>query len=150
MKVLRSVGVWAVVGGLSLVLAGAAPGQTPGSGSSSGIGPGTGSVGSPSSGAGNGSGSSRLSPDGQMTIPNPVLEPDGTPSPQTEAAQAKLRNIERQKQLVEDTQKLLALANELKVDVDKSSKDTLSIDVIKKADEIEKLAHNVKEKMKGT
>jgi hypothetical protein len=33
--------------------------------------------------------------------------------------------------------------------VDKSTKDTLSLDVVKKADEIEKLAHSVKEKMKN-
>jgi hypothetical protein len=50
---------------------------------------------------------------------------------------------------VEDTTKLLALANELKVAVDKSNKDTLSLDVVRKADEIEKLAHSVKERMKG-
>lgn len=61
-----------------------------------------------------------------------------------------MRNVERQKQLVADTQRLLSLANELKSDVDKSTKDTLSLDVIRKADEIEKLAHTVKEKMKGT
>jgi len=66
-----------------------------------------------------------------------------------EADQAKMRNTGRQKQLVEDTQKLLSLANELKADVDKSTKDTMSVDVIRKADEIERLAHNVKEKMKG-
>ena len=72
------------------------------------------------------------------------------PSPQMEQDQAKLRNVDRQKQLVSDTDKLLALANELKVDVDKSNKDTLSLDVIRKADEIEKLAHSVKEKMKGS
>jgi hypothetical protein len=66
-----------------------------------------------------------------------------------EAEQAKMRLAGRQKQLVEDTQKLLALANELKAEVDKSTKDTMSLEVIKKADEIEKLAHNVKEKMKG-
>ena len=82
--------------------------------------------------------------------PQPSLEPpDIVDSPQTEEAQAKLRNVERQKQLVADTQKLLSLANELKDDVDKSTKDTMSLDVIRKADEIEKLAHNVKEKMKG-
>jgi len=50
---------------------------------------------------------------------------------------------------VEDTEKLLALATDLKTQVDKSTKDTLSVDVIKKADEIEKLAHSVKERMKG-
>jgi hypothetical protein len=62
--------------------------------------------------------------------------------------QAIAMNDERQKKLVADTEKLLVLAAELKTDVDKSTKDTLSIDVIKKADEIEKLAHSVKEKMK--
>jgi nitric oxide reductase activation protein len=67
-----------------------------------------------------------------------------------EQTQERLRNTDRQKQLVLDTQKLLALANELKVEVDKSNKDTMSLDVIRKADEIEKLAHSVKEKMKGS
>lgn len=62
----------------------------------------------------------------------------------------KARNDDRQKQLVADTDKLLSLATELKTDVQKSNKDTLSLDVIRKADEIEKLAHNVKEKMKGS
>ncbi len=62
--------------------------------------------------------------------------------------QAIAANDERQKKLMADTEKLLALATELKTDVDKSTKDTLSIDVIKKADEIEKLARSVKEKMK--
>jgi nitric oxide reductase activation protein len=64
--------------------------------------------------------------------------------------QAKMRNLDRQKQLVADTERLLNLANELKTEVDKSNKDTLSLDVIRKADEIEKLAHSVKEKMKGS
>jgi len=63
--------------------------------------------------------------------------------------QAILRNDQRQKDLVRDTQKLYALAGQLKTDVAKSNKDILSIDVIKKADEIEKLAKSVKEKMKG-
>ncbi len=64
--------------------------------------------------------------------------------------QARLRNMDRQRKLIADTEKLLALANELKSDVDKSSKNTLSLDVIKKADEIEKLARSVKDKMKGS
>jgi hypothetical protein len=63
--------------------------------------------------------------------------------------QEKLRNTDRQKRLVADTDKLLALATDLKEQVDKSTKDTLSVEVIKKADEIEKLAHSVKERMKG-
>ena len=56
---------------------------------------------------------------------------------------------DRQKRIVEDTAKLLKLAGELKDDVDKTSKDTMSLDVIRKAEEIEKLAHDVKNRMKG-
>jgi nitric oxide reductase activation protein len=70
--------------------------------------------------------------------------------PKLEHDQAKLRNADRQKQLVADTQKLVSLANELQSDVQKSSKDTLSMDVIRKADEIEKLAKSVRDKMKGS
>jgi hypothetical protein len=56
---------------------------------------------------------------------------------------------ERQKRLVADTDKLLALTTALKEQVDESNKDILSVDMIKKADEIEKLAHSVKERIKG-
>jgi hypothetical protein len=51
--------------------------------------------------------------------------------------------------LKNDTDKLLKLSVELKSYVDKSDENVLSLDVIKKADEIEKLAKSVKEKMKG-
>ena len=70
-------------------------------------------------------------------------------APHREQKQAEMRNVDRQKRLVADTDKLLELATDLKEQVDKSTKDTLSVDVIKKADEIEKLAHSVKERMKG-
>jgi hypothetical protein len=70
-------------------------------------------------------------------------------APRREEQQARLRNTDRQKRLVADTDKLLSLVTDLKAQVDKSTKDTLSLDVIKKADEIEKLAHSVKERMKG-
>jgi hypothetical protein len=63
--------------------------------------------------------------------------------------QEEARSTERQKRLVADTDKLLALATDLKQQVDKTNKNILSVDVIKKADEIEKLAHSVKERMKG-
>lgn len=58
--------------------------------------------------------------------------------------------IERKHQLTEDSARLLRLATDLKTEVDKTSKDTLSLGVIRKADEIEHLAHSVKEKMKLT
>ena len=62
---------------------------------------------------------------------------------------AKKANEDRQKTLKDDTDKLVKLAAELKEYVDKSNENVLSVDVIKKADQIEKLAHSVKEKMKG-
>jgi len=36
------------------------------------------------------------------------------------------------------------MANDLKTEVDKSTKDMLSVTVVRKADEIEKLAHKVR------
>jgi nitric oxide reductase activation protein len=62
---------------------------------------------------------------------------------------AKKANLERQADLKRDTEKLLKLATELKESVDKTTEGTLSLDVVKKAEEIEKLAHSVKGKMKG-
>lgn len=62
----------------------------------------------------------------------------------------KKANEQRQAELKRDTDKLLKLSTELKEYVDKSNENILSLDVIKKADEIEKLAHNVKVKMRGS
>jgi hypothetical protein len=59
-------------------------------------------------------------------------------------------NAERKKQLSDDSAKLLTLAMALKAEVDKTNKDMLSLNVIRKADEIERLARNVKDKMKLT
>jgi hypothetical protein len=61
----------------------------------------------------------------------------------------KRANLERQAALKADTEKLLKLATELKQSVDKTNASVLSLDVMKKAEEIEKLAHSVKDKMKG-
>jgi len=61
----------------------------------------------------------------------------------------KKANLQRQEEIKKDSEKLLELATELKQSVDKSSENTLSLDVIKKAEQIEKLAKTVKEKMKG-
>lgn len=63
--------------------------------------------------------------------------------------QQKKLNQQRQAELKRDTDKLLLLATQLKQAVDKSNENTLSLDVIKKAGEIEKLAKSVREKMRG-
>ena len=65
-----------------------------------------------------------------------------------EDRQRKEENKKRQEEIKTDTQKLFQLATELKDAVDKSNEHTLSLDVIKKAEEVEKLAKKVREKMK--
>ena len=65
-----------------------------------------------------------------------------------EHERAKALNKERQAAIKRDTDKLLSLATELKQYVDKTNENVLSVDVVRKAEEIEKLAHSVKEKMK--
>lgn len=59
-------------------------------------------------------------------------------------------NAMRQKQVADDTAKLLKLANDLKSDVDKAGANTLSLAALRKADAIEKLAHNIKLRMTVT
>jgi len=60
----------------------------------------------------------------------------------------KKANEERQVELKKDTEKLLKLSTELKDYVDKSNQNVLSLEVVKKAEEIERLAHNVKTRMR--
>ena len=77
---------------------------------------------------------------------------DANHSPFAEQAaekQVAARNDDRQKRLEADTDKLLQLATQLHEDVAKTNKNVLSVDVVKRAQEIEKLAHDVKERMKG-
>ena len=52
----------------------------------------------------------------------------------------------QQKQIYDDGANLLKLANTLKAEVDKTTPDTLSLPVIRRADEIEKLAHKMRTK----
>lgn len=82
--------------------------------------------------------------------------PDAGPATELDEGQrrlahemAKKANLERQAQLKNDTDRLFKLSQELKEYVDKSSENVLSLSVLRKAEEIEKLAHSVKEKMKG-
>jgi hypothetical protein len=84
--------------------------------------------------------------------PHSGLTPDEREDEQRvkmEKDMAKKANRERQAQLQRDTDNLLKLATQLKQYVEKSNENTLSLDVVKKAEEIEKLAHSVKEKMKA-
>jgi hypothetical protein len=94
---------------------------------------------------------------GQGHRPPPVPKSDPTETPldvdetrdRITRDMAKKANLERQAQLKTDTDKLLKLSQQLKEYVDKSNENVLSLEVLKKAEEIEKLARSVKEKMKG-
>lgn len=86
------------------------------------------------------------------TLPSVGPPADSTPDPfsaSMEARRVRMQNDDRHKRLVADTEKLLSLSAELKDDVSKTTKNELSLDVIKKAAEIEKLAHDVKERMRS-
>ena len=69
----------------------------------------------------------------------PAASPEAKPMTPEEARQA---------QIVADTNRLYQLAQELQAEVAKSNKNTLSLAVVKKAAEVEKLAKSLKERMK--
>jgi len=79
--------------------------------------------------------------------PGPPITP-APPAPLSPEQQNKLAK-DRYEKLKKDTDQLLKLATELKQSVDKANQNTLSIDVIKKTEQIEKLAKSVREKMKS-
>jgi hypothetical protein len=78
------------------------------------------------------------------------------PQPQSDAEkemmnrQLREANKKRQQDIRNDTDKLFQLAGELKSAVDKTNENLLSLEVVRKADEVEKLAKRVKEKMRDS
>ncbi len=104
------------------------------------------------SGSGQMMGSGQQAGSSQSHVPTPGLRDDPAAASRNSDAEEKqrvLRNDERQRRLVADTEKLLALATQLHEDVGKTDKNVLSMDVVRRAQEIEKLARDVKDRMKG-
>ena len=86
-------------------------------------------------------------PSGPPGQPGGVREPETPPIPPS-ATKAFLK--ERQKNIKKDIDRLFELATELKAAVEKTdSTAVLSVAMIKKAEEIEKLARQIKEYAKG-
>lgn len=79
------------------------------------------------------------------TIPDEMPQADTSMMHKLEKARQKKRYEEMKR----DSQKLLELATELKQYMDKAGENTLSVDVVRKAEEMEKLARRVKENMRG-
>lgn len=84
-----------------------------------------------------------------QNVPRTSPGNDNTIPPDMRKNMEKKANQQRQAELKRDTERLVKLSTELKQYVDKTNENILSLDVIKKADEIEKLAHSVKTKMRG-
>jgi hypothetical protein len=80
----------------------------------------------------------------------PVAQAPATTEATADTSKSQTPQTPQQKQLADDTAQLLTLANELKAELDKSNKDTLSLSVIKKAEQVEKLAHKVRDEMKAS
>lgn len=70
--------------------------------------------------------------------------------PAMQARRIKALNADRQKALVADTEKLVKLVAELNAEINGAPPSSLSDTQIKKLAEIEKLAHNIREKMSST
>jgi hypothetical protein len=86
------------------------------------------------------------SPPWANQMPEPPRTADDS---QPTARQQKLQLAARQKRLIGDTERLLSLTADLKSQVlNSSNTNTYSVDEVKKAAEIEKLAHSVKLQLK--
>jgi vacuolar-type H+-ATPase subunit B/Vma2 len=97
-----------------------------------------------------------LAQSGSQTAPATLPSIDGSTHGVPDTATARMQEKQvsaeedmRRKRMLSDVDKLLVLATELKEEVDKSTKDEMSITAIKKATEMEKLAHDVKDRMRG-
>lgn len=90
----------------------------------------------------------------QIHLPPAVSQSQGMgnvpviPGDETQRKQAMAANLQRQADMKRDSQKLVQLTQELNEYLQTRSKGTISVEVLKKAEEIEKLAHSVRSKMK--
>jgi len=75
-------------------------------------------------------------------------DPDDNFQHDVQAKMEKERRDGEWNKLKEDTEKLFQVVNELKEMVEKSNKDTFSIQILKKADEAEKVLKDVKRRAK--
>lgn len=90
----------------------------------------------------------------QIHLPPAVSQSQGmgnvpvTSGNEVQKQQAIAANLQRQAEMKRDSEKLLQLTQELNDYLQKSDRSTMSVDALKKAEQIEKLAHSVRSKMK--
>jgi len=73
----------------------------------------------------------------------------GTTAPTPPGSKTLLPADQKRAELLADTERLYQLTQELKAEVAKSNKDTLSVSVVKKAQEVERLAKSIKERSRA-
>lgn len=90
----------------------------------------------------------------QIHLPPAVSQSQGmgnvpvTSGNEVQRQQAIAANLQRQQEVKRDSEKMLQLTQELNQYLQSKSQGTMSVDALKKAEQIEKLAHSVKSKMK--
>lgn len=80
-----------------------------------------------------------------LGAPGSPLDAMNSPFPDTGRQK---RNDERQRRIVSDTEKLVALTSQLKAEVASTGAGSMSPEMLKQMEEVEKLAKSVKEKMR--
>jgi hypothetical protein len=93
-----------------------------------------------------------LSPGWAQHVPIQVPSNAGAvpePDPDIQRTMQKERLKKRCEEMKRDSQRLLELATELKQYVDKSGENVLSLEVLRKAEEMERLARQVKNNMRA-
>ena len=76
----------------------------------------------------------------------PALGPALAPTPSAKQKELDAITDPQKREILDQSANLLKLANSLKAEMDKTTQDTLSVTVIRQADEIEKLAHKMRTK----
>ena len=90
----------------------------------------------------------------QIHLPPAVSQSQGmgdvpvTAGNDVQRKQAMAANLQRQEEMRRDSEKMLQLMQELNQYLQNKGQNTISVDQLKKAEQIEKLAHSVRSKMK--
>ena len=87
----------------------------------------------------------------QQSLPQsqPQQNPAAPKTADSAPAPAETSANQQEQRTAKESADLLKLATELKTEVDKSTKDTLSLAVIRKADEIERIARGMKDRYRA-
>ena len=86
---------------------------------------------------------------GPPPISTTAPDTDNPSAGRMEQERQRLLADDRQKHLLEDSARLVQLSNDLKAEVDKSGKFVTSVTAIRDAEEIEKLAHSLRDRLKN-